>query len=50
MLKTSENVKNDFGLVLMMNVGYVRFQVLSAASMKMTVFWDIVACSLVEVD
>jgi hypothetical protein len=26
-----------------------RFQVLTAASMKMTVFWDVVPCSLVEV-
>jgi hypothetical protein len=28
----------------------MRFQVLTAASMKMTAFWDIVPCSLVEVD
>jgi hypothetical protein len=27
---------------------YVRFQVLTAASMKMTVFWDITSCSIVE--
>jgi hypothetical protein len=27
----------------------VRFQVLTAASIKMTTFWDIVTCSLVEV-
>jgi hypothetical protein len=27
----------------------VRFQVLTAASKKMTVFWDVVPCSLVEV-
>jgi hypothetical protein len=27
----------------------VRFQVLTAASMKMTIFWDIAPCSLVEV-
>jgi hypothetical protein len=27
----------------------VRFQVLTAASMKMTVFWDVTLCSLVEV-
>jgi hypothetical protein len=29
---------------------YVRFQVLTAANMKMTVFWDITPCSLVEID
>jgi hypothetical protein len=28
----------------------VRFQVLSEANIKMTVLWDIVPCSLVEVD
>jgi hypothetical protein len=28
----------------------VKFQVLTAASMKMTAFWDIDPCSLVEVD
>jgi hypothetical protein len=28
----------------------MRFQVLKAASMKMTVFWDIAPCSLVEID
>jgi hypothetical protein len=28
----------------------VRFQVLSAAIIKMTAFWDIAPCSLVEVD
>jgi hypothetical protein len=28
----------------------VRFQVLTAASMKVTAFWDIAPCSLVEVD
>jgi hypothetical protein len=26
------------------------FQVLTAASMNMTVFWDVVPCSLVEID
>jgi hypothetical protein len=31
------------------NLIRVRFQVLTAASMKMTVFWDIAPCSLVEV-
>jgi hypothetical protein len=29
---------------------YVRFQVLTAESMKMTVFWDVAPCSLVEND
>jgi hypothetical protein len=28
----------------------VRFRVLSVARMKMTTFWDITQCSLVEVD
>jgi hypothetical protein len=28
----------------------VRFQVLTAAAVKMTAFWDIALCSLVEVD
>jgi hypothetical protein len=28
---------------------FVRFQVLTAASMKVTVFWDVTPCSLVEV-
>jgi hypothetical protein len=28
----------------------MRFQVLTAASMKMTVFWDFAPCSLVEID
>jgi hypothetical protein len=36
----------------MRNVGnvskYVRFQILRAASMKMTTFWDVAPCSLVE--
>jgi hypothetical protein len=27
----------------------LRFQVLMAASMKMTVFWDVAPCTLVEV-
>jgi hypothetical protein len=30
------------------NITYVRFQVLIAASMKITAFWDITPCSLVE--
>jgi hypothetical protein len=29
---------------------YVRFQVLTVASMKITVFWDIAPCRLVEID
>jgi hypothetical protein len=28
----------------------VKFQVLTAASMKMTFFWDIAPCSLAEID
>jgi hypothetical protein len=28
----------------------VKFQVLTAASMKKTAFWDIAPCSLIEVD
>jgi hypothetical protein len=28
----------------------VRFQDLTAASIKMTVFWDVAPCSLVEID
>jgi hypothetical protein len=28
----------------------VRFQVLMVASMKMAVFWNLVPCSLVEID
>jgi hypothetical protein len=33
----------------MVNKIKVRVQVLTAASMKMTVFWDVAPCSLVEV-
>jgi hypothetical protein len=29
---------------------YVRFQVLTTAIMKTVVFWDVAACSLVEID
>jgi hypothetical protein len=29
---------------------FVRFQIFTAASMKMTTFWDIAPCSLVEID
>jgi hypothetical protein len=29
---------------------YVRFQVFMAVSMKMTVFWNVAPCSLVEID
>jgi hypothetical protein len=28
----------------------VRFQVLTAAGMKMTVFWDVAPCSLVKIN
>jgi hypothetical protein len=40
------------GSILGMDASYpdlVIFQVLTTASMKMTVFWDVVPCSLVEV-
>jgi hypothetical protein len=30
-------------------IKYVRFQVLTAASMKMAAFWDVAPCSLVKV-
>jgi hypothetical protein len=30
-------------------IKWVRFQVLTAAKMKMTVFWDVAPCSVVEV-
>jgi hypothetical protein len=33
-----------------MYFGLMRFQVFTMASMKMTAFWDIAPCSLVEVD
>jgi hypothetical protein len=29
---------------------FVRFQVLTATSMQMVVFWDVSPCSLVEID
>jgi hypothetical protein len=32
------------------NVSVLRFQVLTAASMKFRVFWDVAPCSHVEVD
>jgi hypothetical protein len=32
------------------DINLVRFQVLSATSMKMAVFWDAAPCSLVEID
>jgi hypothetical protein len=34
----------------MKRIALVRFQVITAASMKMTAFWDIVPCSVVGVD
>jgi hypothetical protein len=34
----------------MLNRTLVRFQVLTAASTKMAVFWDVAPCSLVDVD
>jgi hypothetical protein len=45
------NVGHDTGKVPYCNaVLLVRFQVLTAASMKMTVFWDVAPCSLLEID
>jgi hypothetical protein len=32
------------------NIIYVRFKILTAASMKMIVFWDLAPCGLVEID
>jgi hypothetical protein len=34
----------------MNNMHFVRFHVLTAASMKMTAFWDVALCSLVAID
>jgi hypothetical protein len=31
-------------------LSFVRFKVLTAMSMKMTVFWDVAPCSLLEVE
>jgi hypothetical protein len=39
-----ENAETHFKVL-----SQLRFQVLTAASMKMTVFWDVASCSLVEV-
>jgi hypothetical protein len=36
--------------ILNCDIFYVTFQVLRAASMKMTAFWDVAPCTLVEVD
>jgi hypothetical protein len=36
--------------ILFLQESLVRFQVLTAVTMKMTAFWDIAACSLVEDD
>jgi hypothetical protein len=41
---------NTHTLFLTINLNIVRFQVLTVASMKFTVFWDVEACSPVEVD
>jgi hypothetical protein len=37
------------GISVLVNHCHLRFQV-TAASLKMTIFWDVVPCSLVEVD
>jgi hypothetical protein len=48
------NLLNIFidGLSLKINLTFdlVRFQVLTATSMKMAVLWDVAPCSLVEID
>jgi hypothetical protein len=36
--------------ILMMELIYVRFQVLTVASMKIGAFWDIAPCSFIGVD
>jgi hypothetical protein len=33
-----------------LNLYALRFQVLMAASMKVTVFWNVAPCSLIEID
>jgi hypothetical protein len=48
---TQRTIKAHFGkcyIGLKYQYESVRFQVLTAAHMKMTAFWDIVPCSLVE--
>jgi hypothetical protein len=40
-VKTEDNIKMNCGDV-------VTFQVLTAASLKMTIFWDVAPCSLIE--
>jgi hypothetical protein len=38
-------------LFLLMDVfSFVRYQVLTVASMKMTVFWDVAPCGSMEID
>jgi hypothetical protein len=45
--------RNHYGIrqirILRTSTNFVRFQVLTAASMKMVVFWVVAPCSLVEV-
>jgi hypothetical protein len=36
--------------VVQTSVTYVRFQVLTAASMNFRVFWDVAPCSQIDVD
>jgi hypothetical protein len=38
-----------FNLLYKKCINVVRFQVLTAASMKIPVFWDVALCNLVEV-
>jgi hypothetical protein len=37
-------------LFLENSIQFVRFEVFMATSMKMAVFWDVVPCSLVDID
>jgi hypothetical protein len=47
--RKSNLVPNWLSTLLQSSKFYVRFQVLTAASMKMAVFWVVALCSLVEV-
>jgi hypothetical protein len=49
-MKVENPDKNGIGNFPKRSKASVRCQVLTAASMKMTVFWDVALCSLVEVD
>jgi hypothetical protein len=47
-LHSTENAVNIFTSVAISN--FMRLQILTAASMTLTAFWDIPPCSLVEID